>query len=255
MQASSQLFADEMSTEVPAGELDLIWFARYYQTVFSEDLNEAVLPLPLLLENLKLTREGNLTLAGLLLFGQNVGWRRPQFGIKGTVYLTPDEFRDKEDIDGNLFSQHQRGVDFILRNLQRRPQHRDFNAPGELEIPAAAIKEAVANALVHRDYFIHAAVAIDIFADRVEIASPGTLPNTVTVENIKLGIHLERNPILLSFAAKNPDFGYTGRGSGIPRILRLCLANHVPVSLINDVERRMFRVIFGRPDPTRRTPA
>jgi len=83
----------------------------------------------------------------------------------------------------------------------------------------------------------------------------GTLPNTVTVENIKLGIHLERNPILLSFAAKNPDFGYTGRGSGIPRILRLCLANHVPVSLINDVERRMFRVIFGRPDPTRRTPA
>ena len=255
MQASSQLFADEMPTEVPVNELDLMWFAHYYQTVFGEDLNEAAMPRETLLENLKLARDGNLTLAGLLLFGQNVGWRRPQFGIKGTVYLTPDEFRDKEDIDGNLFSQHQRGVDFILRNLHRRPQNRDFNAPGELEIPAAAIKEAVANALVHRDYFIHAAVAIGIFADRVEIASPGTLPNTVTVDNIKLGIHLERNPILLSFAAKYPDFGYTGRGSGILRILRLCLANNVPVTFINDGERHMFRVIFGRPDPTDPSPA
>jgi len=51
MQASSQLFADEMATEVPASELDLIWFARYYQTVFNENLNDAVLPRAMLLEN------------------------------------------------------------------------------------------------------------------------------------------------------------------------------------------------------------
>jgi len=75
------------------------------------------------------------------------------------------------------------------------------------------------------------------------------------VENIKLGIHLERNPILLSFAAKNPDFGYTGRGSGILRILRLCRASNVPVTFIDDGERHMFRVIFGRPDPTDPSPA
>lgn len=248
MQAASQLFADEMATEVPIEALDELWFAHYYQATFNEPLADTTLPRETLLENLKLARDGYLTLAGLLLFGKDVVWRRPQFGIKGTVYLTPDEFRDKEDISGNLFMQHKQGVDFILRNLHRGPTPgQDFNAPGELEIPAAAIKEAVANALVHRDYFINSAIFINIFADRVEIASPGVLPNTVTVENIKLGIHLERNPILLSFTAKDPDFGYTGRGSGIPRLLRLCREKGVAVTLVNDIERGAFRVIFARP--------
>ena len=248
MQSSSQLFADEMVTEAPVTELDLLQFAHFYQIAFKEDWRDAGVEQETLLENLKLAHDGSLTLAGLLLFGQRVKWRRPQFGIKATVYLTPDEYRDKEDIDGNLFTQRKQGVDFILRNLHRRQQGQDFNAPGVLEIPEAAIKEAVANALLHRDYFIQSSVAIDIFADRVEISSPGVLPNTVTVENIKLGIHLERNPILLSLTAKDPEFGYTGRGSGVPRIVRLCRDQDVPVSFVNDVERSAFRVIFGRRD-------
>jgi len=60
---------------------------------------------------------------------------------------------------------------------------------------------------------------------------------------------------IAAFAAKYPDFGYTGRGSGILRILRLCRANNVPVTFIDDGERHMFRVIFGRPDPTDPSPA
>ena len=249
MQSSSRLCADEMPTEVPVQELDDSWFTRCYQATFGEspDEAEAGVGRPALLENLKLAHDDRLTLAGLLLFGRDVGRHKPQFGIKATVYVAPEEFRDKEDIGGHLFEQYKRGVDFVLRNLHRRPASPDFNAPGEIEIPAAAIKEAVANALVHRDYFINSSISIDILPDRVEIASPGVLPNTVTVENIKLGIHLERNPILLSFAAKDADFGYTGRGSGIPRLLRLCRQRAVSVSLVNDVERAAFRVSFGRP--------
>jgi ATP-dependent DNA helicase RecG len=162
------------------------------------------------------------------------------------VYLNADEFRDKEDISGNLFEQYKRGVDFVLRNLHRMPQGPDFNAPGEVEIPAAAVREVIANALIHRDYFVDAPIQVSIFPDVVEVVSPGVLPNTVTVENIKLGIHLERNPILLSFTAKAPDFGYTGRGSGIPRVLRLCREKGVPVTLENDTVRQQFRVRFGR---------
>jgi ATP-dependent DNA helicase RecG len=246
MQSASQLFADEMATEVPLTELDQLQFAHYYRVAFKEEWSDAGVEQAVLLENLKLVHDGRLTLAGLLLFGQRMAWRRPQFGIKATVYLAPDEYRDKEDIGGNLFAQRKQGVDFILRNLHRRQQGQDFNAPGVLEIPEAAIKEAVVNALVHRDYFIQSSITIDIFPDRAEISSPGVLPNTVTVENIKLGIHLERNPILLSLTAKDPDFGYTGRGSGVPRIIRLCREHAVPVSFINDVERSAFRVIFGR---------
>ena len=166
--------------------------------------------------------------------------------FRATVYWTADAYRDKEDIDGNLFTQQRRGVDFILRNLHRRPNGGDFNAPGEPEIPALAVREVVANALAHRDYFVDAPVAIDVHPDRVEVISPGSLPNTVTVENIKLGIHLERNPILLSFLAKDPEYGYTGRGSGIPRVLRLCREKGVSVTLTNDVDRNRFAVAFSR---------
>ncbi len=245
-QAAQRLYADEMLTEVSVSQLDELWFTHFYRLAFNEEWTAVEIDRATLLENLKLAREERLTLAGLLLFGKNLEQHRPQFGVQGTVYLTPDEFRDKEDIKGNIFEQHKRGVDFILRNLHRLPQSADFNAPGEVEIPAAAIREVVANALVHRDYFIDAPVQINIFPDAVEVASPGVLPNTVTVENIKLGIHLERNPILLSFTAKDPEFSYTGRGSGIPRVLRLCREKGVAVTLENDTERQRFRVVFGR---------
>jgi len=119
--------------------VDELWLTHYYQVAFHEPLADNVLPRETLLENLKLARADYLTLAGLLLFGKDVALHRPQFGIRATVYLTPDAFRDKEDIGGNLFQQHQQGVDFILRNLHRRPAPgQDFNAAGALEIPAAA---------------------------------------------------------------------------------------------------------------------
>ncbi len=247
MQSSSRLFADELPVGVSIDRFDFLHFARFYQEAFGEELNHSTIPQEVLLENLKLLQGEQLTLAGFLLFGKGVALHKPQFGIKGTVYLSEDEFRDKEDIGGNLFEQYKQGVDFVLRNLHRtQRQGRDFNAPGELEIPAPAIKEAIANALAHRDYFINSSVFINIFDDRIEITSPGVLPNTVTIENIKMGIHLERNPILLSLMAKDPNFGYTGRGSGIPRILRLCKDKEVPVTFINDTHRNLFQVIFSR---------
>ncbi len=76
------------------------------------------------------------------------------------------------------------------------------------------MQEAVVNALVHRDYFIDSSIRIFIFDDRVEIISPGKLPNTVTVDNIKQGIQIARNPILLSYIPKL-RIPYRGIGSGI----------------------------------------
>ncbi len=170
---------------------------------------------------------------------------KPQFGIKCTYYLNEDEFLDKEDIGGKLLEQHKKAVDFVLRHLIRKPLKNNnlvnFNTPTEVEIPVIAITEAIANALVHRDYFINSSIFINIFTDRVEIISPGLLPNTLTVDNIKLGIHIERNPIILSLMAKFPD-----RGTGIPRMLRLCQEKQVPLSFINDINRNQFKVIFSR---------
>jgi len=246
MQSAGHLYADEMGTGVEIEAVDFFYFSEFYQMVYEETLDDLNINKVQLLNNLKLAKDKHLTLAGLLLFGKQVEWAKPQFGIKGTCYLSEDEFWDKEDIAGKLFEQQKKGVDFILRNLRRRPTNHDFNAPGEIEIPFLAVKEAVANALAHRDYFINSAIFLNIFPNRVEITSPGLLPNTLTVENIKLGLHIERNPIILSFMAKFPDTGYTGRGSGIPRMLRLCREKKVPVELINDTARNQFKVVFYR---------
>ncbi len=235
-----------MSTEIDIDACDFFYFSEFYRMVYGELLADINIDKVSLLENLKLAKDNHLTLAGLLLFGKQVEFIKPQFCIKGTCYINEEEFWDKEDIGGKLIEQQKKGVDFILRKLRRRQIDKDFNAPGELEIPALAIKEAIANALVHRDYLINSSIFINIFEDRVEIASAGTLPNTLNIENIKLGIHIERNPILLSFMAKFPDTGYTGRGSGIPRMLRLCQEKDVPLEFINDVVRQQFKVIFYR---------
>ncbi|HEC84527.1 MAG TPA: transcriptional regulator [Thioploca sp.] len=246
MQSSSRLHADEMEAGVEIGSFDFFYFAEFYQMVYGETLDDITLSKEQLLNNLKLAKDKHLTLAGLLLFGKQVELIKPQFGIKATGYINDDEFWDKEDIGGKLLEQQKKGVDFILRNLRRRQTDNDFNSPGELEIPVLAVKEAVANALVHRDYFINSSIFINIFTDRVEIVSAGLLPNTLTVESIKLGIHIERNPIILSFMAKFPETGYTGRGSGIPRMLRLCQEKAVPLKLINDTDRNQFKVVFYR---------
>jgi len=246
MQSSNSLYADEMDAGIGIDSFDFFYFSEFYKAVYGETLENINISKEQLLENLKLVKENHLTLAGLLLFGKHVEFMKPQFCVKGTYYLNEDEFLDKEDMGGKLFEQQKKGVDFILRHLIRRQKGKDFNSPGELEIPAAALKEAVANALVHRDYFINSSIFINIFNDRVEIVSAGLLPNTLNVENIKLGIHIERNPIILSFMAKFPDSGYTGRGSGIPRMLRLCQEKKVPLKLINDTERNQFKVIFYR---------
>jgi len=79
------------------------------------------------------------------------------------------------------------------------------------------LEELVVNMLVHRDYFVSAAWRVMIFDNRIELISPGALPNNITVENIRNGISNIRNPIIASFATK--ELPYRGLGTGILRSL------------------------------------
>lgn len=86
------------------------------------------------------------------------------------------------------------------------------------EVPSAVFEELLVNALVHRDYLIDAPVRVFIFDDRVEIVSPGHLPNNLTVEQILRRNPRHRNPILAAFAAEGL-LPYRGLGTGVPRAL------------------------------------
>lgn len=203
-------------------------------------------PLEPLLQNLGLGDGRELTLAGLLLFGRQPQRWRPAFQVKAVAFpgtsLADSRYLDSEDIGGTLLEQFTGSFAFIRRNLHHVQRGRGFNTLGELEIPATALEELLVNALIHRDYFTSASIRILVFADRVEIASPGHLPDSLSVEAIRQGRTNRRNPTLTEHAAQIRP--YRGLGSGIPRALR----EWPRIELIDDVAGNQFSALAWRPE-------
>ena len=252
MQASGVSYADEMPVATTdLDDFDRLRFRLFYKDQYGMEIESHNLNIDRILSNLKLIKDSNLTLAGLLLFGSELQRIRPQFVIKavtfdgnspaGTVYL------DSEDIGSTLSEQFKSTMGFLNRNLHKLQKGQNFNSTGKWEVPKVALEEAVANALIHRDYLISSSIRVFVFEDRVEIISPGLLPNTATIESIKAGIQIVRNPILASFAPKL-GFPYRGLGTGVPRMIEECRNAKLPEpQLIEDKTGEVFRVIFHRP--------
>ncbi len=180
-----------------------------------------------LLNNLKAMQDEQLTIAGLLFFGHHPQDHLPtarvdfaRFADRGEVIL------DKKTLMGRLSKQLE-GMEEILRlHLSNGGVIREFEPESRYEMPLEMLREALVNALVHRDYSLSAPIRVLMFNDRLEVHSPGCLPNSVTLENIRAGIHVERNPIILSLMAK---LGLMTRlGTGILRIFRLAEETHLP---------------------------
>ncbi|GAB6040654.1 RNA-binding domain-containing protein [Endothiovibrio diazotrophicus] len=131
--------------------------------------------------------------------------------------------------------------------MQRLFQQAGLIYADELPVEGATagdLDRVLVNALIHRDYFINAPVRVLLFADRIEISSPGHLPNHLTTEQIRHGLSNIRNPSLMSHATHL--LPYRGLGSGIPRVLRAYPA----VRLVDDREGNQFTAIIERPaDP------
>ena len=168
------------------------------------------------------TENGRLNLAGALLFAERPEWIVPQFIVKAVCYPGDEihvaEYLDSEDFTGPLQKIFDDSLAFILRNLHKVQAGRGVNAPGVPEIPPAVFEELLVNALIHRDYLVSASIRLFIFDNRIDIVSPGHLPNNLTVEKIRHGNSIIRNPILVSYASKG-ILPYRGLGSGIKRAL------------------------------------
>jgi len=247
-QTSKKLYADEILIEDSSiNDLNKEKFEEFFVNTYQQELSEVKVPLERLLENLQLARHGKLNQAGLLLFGRRPAQFRPVFIIKAVSFfgnfIGGRDYRDSEDIEGTLDYQFKAGMNFLLRNLHKTQQGRDFNTLGILEVSRKALEELLQNAIIHRDYFKNAPIRLLIFDNRIEIINPGCLPNGLTVENIRYGNSAIRNPIIASFAAK--ILPYRGLGSGIIRAL-----NEQPnIEFINDVDGEQFTAIIPRPQP------
>lgn len=178
-----------------------------------------------LLRNLRFIRpDGQMTKAAMMLFGKYTQRWLPEITAKCICFFGNSvggtQFRDKMhdmEIEGNLLHQYRTIMNFFTRNLRKVQVKREFNSLGEMEIPYESLTEYVVNALVHRSLNIKAPIRIFIFDDRVEIHSPGSLPNGLTIEDVKNGTSMPRNVFL--FTNANYLLPYTGAGSGVRRAL------------------------------------
>jgi len=254
-QQAGLIHADETPVAgLSAGDVDVPYFEAFFEQQFGEPLARHNLPLPQLLSNMNLMNQGQLNLAGGLLFAKTPQYALPAFIVKAVAFvgteIEDDRYIDSRDIAGKLADVFQQTVGFIVANTRAAQGEQGFNSQGQPEIARVVWEELVANALIHRDYFISAPVRVLVFADRVEIVSPGHLPNNLTVENVKAGNSNMRNPILASFAAKL--LPYRGLGSGLLRAFRAW----PQIELIDDRTGNLFKVFVARPpaDDARRSP-
>ena len=245
LQSVDLVHADEVPVEGTTGaDIDLSHFQEFVKKQSGETLEEGSAPLNQVLENLNLAKNGTLNLAALLLFGGNPQKHRPEFVVKAVSFVGLDpagnQYRDSQDIGGCLRDIHAQTMSFLQRNLRRIQAGQGFNTEGELEVPASALEELVVNMLLHRDYFISAPWRVMVFDDRIELISPGSLPNNLTVENIRNGVSNMRNPIIASFATK--ELPYRGIGTGIRRALAA-----VPnLGLVSSHELNLFTATIPR---------
>lgn len=219
-QASTSLFFDEQPLRrLTLADVDFDLVDRYLIDTERDDLRDQP---ERVLRTWRLLDETTPTVAGAVLFG-----RRPQHTLSaagvilGAVEGTElgGDFIDRTDLIGDF----QRVVDgiqtFFSLHLRARHEVRGFQPERDDEVPLTALREAVVNAIVHRDYTIPGPSRIFVFDDRVEIRSPGRPPNSVDESAMRAGAHVPRNPHLYARVA---DLRLATRaGSGVPRIAKL----------------------------------
>lgn len=246
-QAATLVHADEVKVEnATVDDLDREYFAEFFQNVVGEALADQTRETSEILRSMNLMKENSLNICATLMLTRQPQFKLPSFLVKAIAFpgteITDENYIDSRDISGKLSSIYQNAMSFILANIHHKQAGQSFNSTGEPEIPRIVFEELLANALIHRDYFIQAPVKLLVFTDRIEIISPGHLPNNLTIENIKNGNSNNRNPVIASFSRY--VLPYRGIGSGVQRALK----NWPDIDLTDDREKTEFKVVIHRPE-------
>jgi len=241
-QGAGLVHADEIPVSgMNVADVDVLYFSNFFEDVYGETVEKQNIPLEKLLENMNLAKKGTLNLAGALLFSRRSRYTLPSFIVKAVAYpgtdIDKENYKDSRDFSGKLEEVFSGALAFIMNNIPYTQGKQNINSIAEPVVPQTVWEELLANALIHRDYFISSSIRVFLFKDRAEIVSPGHLPNNLSIENIKAGNSVIRNPILASFGTK--ILPYRGLGNGIRRALKI----HESIDFIDDREGNQFKVI------------
>lgn len=216
---------------------------------FIKKVDQKQAPLETLLKNLSLiTNDGRLCNGAVLLFGRNPQQFFPEVQVKCARFAgkTSVRFLDEMTIEGSLLYQLENALKFVARNTKQeiritgRPERETIP-----EYPDAAIREAIINAICHRDYAAVGTIQVRIYDDRLEVWNPGTLPLGITIESLyREHPSLPRNPkISLAF--------YRARliehwGTGTLRMAEACDKMRIKLDFLS--EQGFFMVRFVKPE-------
>jgi Predicted transcriptional regulator containing an HTH domain and an uncharacterized domain shared with the mammalian protein Schlafen len=192
-----------------------------------------------ILQKLDLERDGKVTRGAVLLFGKNPQALFSSSQIHMGRFKDDITIIDDKILKGNLFAQLEAAVQLFRTYLQVRYEFEGKGREGEplsvmqrheiWDYPIEALREAVINALIHRDYFQNGAeIQIRVYDNRIVITNPGTLPEGITVEDLKRKRHrsVPRNTLLAQVF-------YYGEllekwGTGTSRMIALCRRHGIP---------------------------
>jgi ATP-dependent DNA helicase RecG len=189
------------------------------------------------LEKLGLIKDGKLTNTAVLLFGKNPQKFFLQAETRCARFkgISPVEFTDMKVFGGTLIDQVENAVSFVLDHIPMKvvitgkPEREEI-----YEYPPFAIREAIVNAICHRDYTLMSNVQVRIFDDRIEVWGCGPLPEPLTPEDLKKEHgSILRNPLIgkCFFLIKYIEQW----GTGTNRIIEACIKHGLPEPLFRHI--------------------
>jgi ATP-dependent DNA helicase RecG len=134
-----------------------------------------------------------------------------------------DIFIDRKEYTGNIFDQLENAMKFLLSNINLHGEvGKDFiTRVDEYEIPPEALREAILNAIIHRDYSMTGSdIKVAVFDSKIEITSPGCFPKAITIEEVLGGRSEIRNRVIVRIFKEAKKIEQWGRG--VQRIIELC---------------------------------
>lgn len=246
--------------QVGVQDLDQDRLAQYVLRRKQDRPHFATLELSQLYDLIGVTKNGDVTLAAVLLFSPYPQAYFPQLSIiathvPGTEMGLLDEqgqrFIDSKRLEGTLPEMLEQAVGFVRNNMQVSTRidpatGRRMDRP---EYPLDAVRETILNALVHRDYSIHTEgmpIQLTMYSDRLEVANPGGLYGRLTVDQLGKVQPDTRNPVLVTAME---SLGQTeNRYSGIPRIQHAMAELGLPAPVFVNTRSNFSVTLRNKPD-------
>lgn len=237
-------FGDIRQQDVPADEDDEAWQS--------------------LLINTEVMADEGVTVGGMLMFGKTPNRFLPHAGIDAAAYPGTEQDYDAQErsalrgpmvpllseagdiVENGLVEQ---ALDFVKRNTRVVVEAQGGRRIERPAYPHDALREGLVNALIHRDYLLTSTdVELAVYSDRLEIVSPGRLPNGVTPDRMRLGTRAARNQLLKDVMR---DYRYLEHmGMGIPRKIVKGMKEHngTEPDLVELDERFIVRLLAHAPE-------